>query len=93
MRWPGEPDVVVATREALEASEAVSSVTLGGSRARGEATELSDWDLYLEGDPERMVAEIPALVASLRPLASFWEPLSRLAPGLTLRFVTCNVGW
>lgn len=38
--------------------------------ARGVATELSDWDVYLEGDPEGMMAEIPGLVASLPPRSS-----------------------
>jgi nucleotidyltransferase-like protein len=74
-----EPDVVTAIREALDGSEAVSSVTLGGSRARGTATALSDWDLYVEGDPDGMMEEIPALVASFGPLAAFWEPLSEEA--------------
>ena len=74
-----EPDVVSAIREALEAREVISSVVLGGSRAQGTATELSDWDLYVEGDPEGMIVEIPALVASHRPLAAFWEPLSEQA--------------
>jgi hypothetical protein len=77
--WAGEPDVVKAMREALGASDAVSSVVLGGSRAGGRATELSDWDIYVEGEPEEMMAEIPALVASLGPLAAFWEPLSEEA--------------
>ena len=79
MSWHGEPDVVSAIRDALGRSEVVYSVVLGGSRARGTATELSDWDLYLEGDPNRMMAEIPALVASFGPLAAFWEPLSEQA--------------
>jgi hypothetical protein len=77
--WPGEPEVVVAIREALERSEVVASVVLGGSRARGTATGLSDWDLYLEGEPADLMTEIPALVASLLPLAAFWEPLSEQA--------------
>ena len=77
--WAGEPNVVAAIREVLERSEVVSSVVLGGSRARGEATELSDWDLYLEGEPEAMMVEIPALIASLGPLAAFWEPLAEEA--------------
>lgn len=47
-----EPDVVAGIRGAIEPSDVVASVVLGGSRARGIATELSDWDLYLEGDPE-----------------------------------------
>ena len=71
--------MVKAIREALGASEVVSSVLLGGSRARGGATELSDWDIYVEGDPEGMMTEIPALVASFGPLAAFWEPLSEEA--------------
>jgi hypothetical protein len=75
----GEPDVVRAVRQALGASEVVSSVLLGGSRARGRATELSDWDIYVEGEPEGMMREIPALVASFSPLAAFWEPLSEEA--------------
>jgi hypothetical protein len=77
--WAGEPEVVKAVREALGASDVVSSVVLGGSRAAGSATELSDWDIYVEGEPEEMMAEIPALVASLGPLAAFWEPLSEAA--------------
>jgi hypothetical protein len=74
-----QPDVVAAIWEALDGSKVVSSLVLGGSRARGTATELSDWDLYLEGDPDRMMAEIPGLVASFAPLAAFWEPLSEQA--------------
>ena len=76
MAWEGEPPAVSAIREALGRCEVVSSVVLGGSRARGVATELSDWDIYLEGDPAGMLEEIPRLVASFRPLAAFWEPLS-----------------
>jgi predicted nucleotidyltransferase len=77
--WSNEPDVVTAIRGALERSEVVSSVVLGGSRARGMATGLSDWDLYVEGEPRGLVEEIPALVASFGPLAAFWEPLSEQA--------------
>jgi len=74
-----EPDVVAAILEKLHESKAISSVVVGGSRARGTATALSDWDIYAEGDPERMMVEIPALVASFAPLAAFWEPLSEQA--------------
>ena len=70
MNAVGEPDVVVGIRGALERSDVVASVVLGGSRARGTATELSDWDFYLKGHPEEMTAEIPTLVASLGPLAA-----------------------
>jgi hypothetical protein len=82
--WAGEPDVVTAIREALEGSKVVSSVVLGGSRARGAATALSDWDLYVDGEPEGMMEEIPALVASVGPLAAFWEPLSEQAGYMTV---------
>ena len=68
-----------AIRHALDASDFIASVALGGSRAHGTATALSDWDLYAEGDPEGMIVEIPALVASFQPLAAFWEPLSEQA--------------
>lgn len=74
-----EPEIVVAIRAALEDSSSVTSVTLGGSRARGEPTELSDWDLYLDGDPETMMAQVPQVVASFSPLAAFWEPLAEEA--------------
>jgi hypothetical protein len=79
VRWAGEPDEVSAVREALEASDVVCSVVLGGSRAQGRATELSDWDIYVGGEPEVMMTEIPALVASFAPLAAFWEPLAEEA--------------
>lgn len=79
MTWAGEPNAVSAIREALDGSSVVSFVVLGGSRARGEATELSDWDIYLKGDSKAMTEEIPALVASFGPLAAFWDPLAEEA--------------
>ena len=54
-------------------------MTLGGSRERGRATEQSDWDLYLEGDPEAMMVQVPEVIASFGPLAAFWEPLAEEA--------------
>lgn len=73
------PDVVRAIWQALERSDDVAGIGLGGSRAAGGATELSDWDLYLDGEPARLMAALPGLVAPLRPLAAFWEPLSEQA--------------
>ena len=73
------PHVVRAVWRALERSDAVGGIRLGGSRATGRATKLSDWDLYLYGEPASLMAELPALVAPLRPLAAFWEPLSEQA--------------
>jgi hypothetical protein len=75
----GEPEVVTAIRTALERCSAVTSVTLGGSRERGGATKLSDWDFYLAGDSEAMMAEVPVVIASFAPLAAFWEPLAEEA--------------
>jgi hypothetical protein len=75
---------VRAIREALARCEAVTSVALGGSRARGAATALSDWDLYLAGDPGGMIEEIPPLVASVGPLAAFWEPLAEAAGSMVV---------
>ncbi len=62
--------------QTLGSTDAVGALTLGGSRANGAATKLSDWDLYLEGEPAKLMAEIPGLMAPLRPLGAFWEPLS-----------------
>jgi hypothetical protein len=73
------PDVVRAVWQTLELSCSVGNISLGGSRAKGYATKLSDWDLYLKGEPARLMAELPRLVAPLRPLAAFWEPLSEEA--------------
>ena len=56
---------------------AVDSVSFTGSRARGEATELSDWDFKVETRDFQSVAEaLPALVAPLEPLAEQWDRLS-----------------
>jgi hypothetical protein len=62
--------------QTLGSSDAVGALTLGGSRAKGSATPLSDWDLRLEGEPAKLMAEIPGLMAPVRPLGAFWEPLS-----------------
>lgn len=70
------PKIVRMVWQTLRSTDAVSSLTLAGSRARGTATKLSDWDLHLEGEPARLMAEIPGLMAPLQPLGAFWEPLS-----------------
>ncbi len=86
-RWtepsePGGPDSnsseeiqKVLARAGLNGWELVAVDHIEG----GTATGLSDWDLYLEGESADLMAEIPALVASVRPLAAFWEPLSEQA--------------
>jgi len=58
----------------------IGAVVLVGSRARGEAAELSDWDLKVETSAFRPVAAaLPALVAPLKPLAQQWDRLSEHA--------------
>lgn len=53
------------------------SVALVGSRARGDATEWSDWDFHVETDDfAALAADLPTLVAPLRPLVAQWDRLS-----------------
>lgn len=59
---------------------AVAGVELVGSRARGTATTLSDWDFLIEPtDAERLAQDVPACVHALEPLARQWDRLSRRA--------------
>jgi hypothetical protein len=54
----------------------VVRVDLIGSRARGQATALSDWDFQIHTtNAARLVAELPMLVAPLQPLAGQWDRL------------------
>jgi predicted nucleotidyltransferase len=75
----GFSDILVAAlvRAALLPHPAVRAVELAGSRAAGRATALSDWDFRVEVDDFRTVAaDLPGLVAELRPLARQWDRLS-----------------
>ena len=78
------PEIVRLVWSALESSEGVDGLSLGGSRAKGYATELSDWDLFVEGHPDRLMSEIPDIIAAFGPLAAFWEPLSEQAAYMTV---------
>ena len=65
---------------ALTRHPAVSSVELVGSRARGEANELSDWDFQVETlDFPAVAKALPEMVSSLEPLAQQWDRLSEHA--------------
>jgi hypothetical protein len=58
----------------------VSAARLVGSRARGNATALSDWDFAVDtSDFDSLAADLPALVAPLQPLSWIWDPLARHA--------------
>ncbi|MFB4317316.1 nucleotidyltransferase domain-containing protein [Actinomadura sp. 21ATH] len=62
--------------EAVEAHPGVNRVELIGSRARGTATELSDWDFHVTAeDFGEVAADLPGLVAPYEPLAAQWDPL------------------
>jgi hypothetical protein len=76
-----DPDGVAAlVGAAVRHHPAVTDVHLIGSRARDEATALSDWDFSVENeDPAGVAADLPALVEPLRPLAAQWERLSEQA--------------
>ena len=74
-----DPHVDVAARveAALARGTAVRSVRLVGSRLRGDATPLSDWDFAVEAtDFASLAAQLPDLVRPLSPLAQQWDPLS-----------------
>jgi hypothetical protein len=46
-----------------------------GSRARGDPTPLSDWDVEVESDdPAALRVRLPHLLAPLEPLAAGWDP-------------------
>jgi predicted nucleotidyltransferase len=60
----------------VAAHPSVAQVEPIGSRARGTATELSDWDFRVTTEDFREVAaDLPGLVAGYEPLAAQWDPL------------------
>ena len=73
-----EAPVAVATVVSVaSAHPAITAVELIGSRAAGDPTALSDWDFALDtDDPDAVIATLPATVAAMQPLATFWDPLS-----------------
>jgi hypothetical protein len=61
---------------ALGAHPMVRHIEPIGSRARGTATELSDWDFHVTAEDFGEVAtDLPALVSPYAPLAAQWDPL------------------
>ena len=64
-------------RDVVAQYPSVKSVTLVGSRARGDATPLSDWDYSVEADDFPAVRDVlPSLVAPLAPLTTLWDRLA-----------------
>jgi hypothetical protein len=63
--------------ELVERHPAVRRVRLVGSRARGAATDFSDWDFAVEtGDFQAVARDMPLLLTPLEPLAEQWDRLS-----------------
>jgi Nucleotidyltransferase domain len=68
---------VEAVRTAVAAQPGVVAVTLVGSRARGDATEYSDWDFKVQADDVHQVfGDLPQRITDLQPLAVLWDRLS-----------------
>jgi hypothetical protein len=73
-------DVPAHVTEVLAPSQLVVQIDLVGSRARGEATALSDWDFRIDTPNGAALArELPALVEPLEPLAAQWDRLAERA--------------
>ena len=72
-----EMDVVEEVKAALEMHPAFKSVRLVGSRQRGDAIELSDWDFEVEvTDFPTFARALPVIVAPLQPISQMWDPYS-----------------
>lgn len=63
-------------RESLADLPSLASIELVGSRARGEATEWSDWDFRcFATDFEACRVDLPERLSRLRPLVAQWDRL------------------
>jgi hypothetical protein len=83
-------DERVAT--ALLLSSNIADVRLVGSRARGTATDLSDWDFQVDTDDFSAAAvELPNLVEPLAPVCAQWDRLSDTACYMLLLRGACKV--
>jgi hypothetical protein len=69
-------DVAERVEAVLAPHPAVERVELAGSRGRGDATALSDWDFQIHTtDASALARDLPALVRPLEPLAAQWDRL------------------
>lgn len=70
-------EVVPAVEAVVRQCAGVHTVDLVGSRARGTATTLSDWDFNVEASNFAVVFDaLPQIVDDLAPLAKQWDRLS-----------------
>jgi hypothetical protein len=73
-------DVAARVTEVIGPAPNVRRVELVGSRARGKAPALSDWDFRLQTDDGGTLArDLPVLVLPLEPLAAQWDRLTERA--------------
>jgi predicted nucleotidyltransferase len=64
-------DIAARVTAVLEHYPSVERVELVGSRGRGDASALSDWDLQIHTtDADALARDLAALVAPLEPLAA-----------------------
>lgn len=72
-----EGEVAERVPRLLGTHSAIKAVTLVGSRARGTATRLSDWDFLVDTDDfEHVASDLPGLVSDLDPIGSLWDPIT-----------------
>jgi Nucleotidyltransferase domain len=72
---PMLPDDVMST---LASDARISRVELTGSRARGQATLLSDWDFVITAPRFAEVRDaLPQMVRPLHPVVAQWDRLGR----------------
>jgi hypothetical protein len=73
-------DVPSRVTAAVVKHPSVVRVELVGSRARGDATPLSDWDFRIDTtDAVALARDLPDLVEPLAPLAAQWDRLGERA--------------
>jgi Nucleotidyltransferase domain len=69
------PDAVITV---LSSGAGIEAVELTGSRARGQATPLSDWDFAVTAPSFEITRDaLPETVKSLHPVVAQWDRLSR----------------
>jgi hypothetical protein len=70
-------DVGERVKQLVASHPDVVRVDIVGSRARGDASQWSDWDLKVYTDAfDRVADDLPGLVERLDPLAAQWDRLS-----------------
>jgi predicted nucleotidyltransferase len=70
------PTIAKAVEDAISVHAHVLAVELVGSRARGSAAPLSDWDFAIRvDDVSSVAADLPKLVSGLEPLSEQWDRL------------------